>query len=151
MLELQTPLNLETRDSNDRKRLVNRPAFADLFRASLRTLASLHRLYASPLPDAGFAELKQAADAVKTHEDDYHPLNTRQRSTRSGQAVDIEGVIGTAVFTDVPLALARWLYWGGRVHVGGLRVKGHGAWSLAWSLDPAANLKSGPGRWTHWE
>jgi hypothetical protein len=35
----------------------------------------------------------------------------------------------------VPLSLANWLYWGGRVHVGGQRVKGYGGWRVAWSLD----------------
>jgi hypothetical protein len=150
-LEIVTPLNLEERDESDRKRPLRSPTFAQLFRASLRTLATLHRLYATPLPDAGFAALKVAAETVQLVEHDYHPADTRQRSTRSGHAMDVEAIVGRAIFADVPLSLARWLCWGGRVHVGGHRVKGYGGWCLAWSLDPMANLASGPARWQMWE
>jgi hypothetical protein len=146
-LEIVTPLNLEERDASDRKRPLRTPTFAQLFRASLRTLATLHRLYATPLPDNGFAALKATAETVQLVEHDYHPADTRQRSNRSGHTMDVEAIVGRAVFADVPLSLVRWLYWGGRVHVGGHRVKGYGGWRLAWSLDPTASLSSGPGRW----
>jgi hypothetical protein len=149
-LDFTTPLTLEE-TVGDRKRVVREPTFAQLFRASLRTLASLHRLYADPLPDAGFAGLKEAAETVRIVEEAYAPADGRHRSNRSGQAMDVDAIAGAAIFADVPLSLAKWLYWGGRVHVGGHRVKGYGSWRLSWSVDATASLTSGPRCWHEWE
>jgi hypothetical protein len=143
-VELTSPLLLRTEGRNARKVALTEPSFADLLRASLRSLGQLYALYADVPPGqsrrlpADFAALREAAEQVPAVGLDYRPFRQPRHSNRTGQRVMLQGVVGSGVYADVPLALARWLRWGGRLHVGGHRVAGAGGWRLAWSEGPAA-------------
>jgi hypothetical protein len=127
-VELTAPLFLRRRDG-DRRRHVAAPSFADLLRAALRTLGGLAALYDAPLP-ADFAGLKRAAETVPTLHADFRDFHQRQWSNRRGDARPLWGVVGAAVYGPLPAELARWLAWGGRLHVGTDRVAGAGGWRV---------------------
>lgn len=131
-VELNSPLFLRSSEGGRGRRLIIAPSFGDLFRAGLRTLGRLHALYDKPLP-ADFASLKEAAMAVPTIALKYHPFYQPKVSNRSGMRGILHGIVGSGVYGDVPVALARWLFWAGRLHVGVHRVAGAGGWSLWWS------------------
>jgi hypothetical protein len=143
-VELTAPLLLRTEGRNGRKVAVTEPSFADLLRASLRSLGQLYALYADVPPGqsrrlpADFAGLRDAAEQVRAVGLDYRPFRQPRHSNRTGQGVMLQGVVGGGVYADVPLALARWLLWGGRLHAGTHRVAGAGGWRLAWSEGAAA-------------
>lgn len=133
-IDLTSPLFLRAAaDARGRRRAVVRPEFSDLLRASLRTVGQLWRLYAQPL-DADFAALKDAAASVPLVEHDYRPFEQRKWSQRTEQRFTIQGVVGYAVYADVPYALLPWLAWGGRAHVGAHRVAGAGGWQVRANL-----------------
>jgi hypothetical protein len=87
---------------------------------------------------ADFAALREASERVVLLESAYRPFRQPKMSNRSGVHTLLRGTVGSAVFGAVPLALARWLLWGGRVHVGPNRVAGAGGWRLWWSDDGQA-------------
>lgn len=139
LVELTSPLILESRDERGKKWRTVEPAFHDLLRASLRSVGALVALYATVergTPrgrlEADYAGLKTAAMAVPTLELGYRPFAQGHVSQRSGGS-RLEGAVGYGVYGDVPLALVRWLVWGGRLHVGGQRVCGAGGWRIGWS------------------
>jgi hypothetical protein len=132
-VELLTPLVLTATDG-DRKRPITQPTFADLFRAGLRTLGQLTRLWGEPVA-ADFAGLKEASATIRTVSRGYEWFGKRRSSNRTGRAEFIDGVTGSVVFADVPLSHVRWMHWAGRVHVGGHRAQGAGGWDLSWASD----------------
>lgn len=131
-VELTSPLFVRTGEADEGRRLVLAPSFADLLRAGLRTLGRLCALYDQPLP-ADFAALKEAAMRVSTISTDYRPYYQPKFSNRSGHRGTLRGVTGSGIYADVPLALARWLLWAGRLHVGTHRIAGAGSWRVYWS------------------
>ena len=128
-VEMTGPLVLMT-DRGDGKRPELHPTFADLFRAGLRTLGTLFRLYGTPLPDEAFRALKDLSAEVPTLHADYQTFRQTKSSSRSGDRIEIEGVVGKAVFGPVPIVLVPWLRWAGRLHVGTHRVAGAGGWQV---------------------
>ena len=110
--------------------LLQEPTFADLLRASLRTLGRLHAYYGETLPDQAFRDLKQAAAEIPTLDANYTTFRQRKWSNRSRQGFLLTGAIGEASFGPVPRGLAAWLAWGGRLHVGPHRVAGAGGWEV---------------------
>lgn len=130
-VELLTLLALTSSEGGG-KRPITDPTFADLFRAGLRTLGQLTRLWGEPVP-ADFAGLKETSGTIRTVTTEYEWFGKRRASNRSGQATHIDGVTGSVVFADVPLSLVRWMLWAGRVHVGGHRAQGAGSWDLSWA------------------
>lgn len=128
-VELSTPLFLRTTDVQGRRRSVTDPCFGDFFRASLRTIGQLYRLYAHPLP-ADFAALKQAAMSVRSMAHAWRSFSQRKWSNRTEQRFELQGVLGHGTFADVPAALLPWLEWGGRLHAGTHRVAGAGGWQV---------------------
>ena len=97
-------------------------------RASLRALGSLSALYGRRLP-ADFAALKEASQSVPLVRSNYAAFHQDHRSNRSGSR-ELHGVMGNGVYGPAPRALATWLEWGGRVHVGEHRVAGAGGWQV---------------------
>ncbi len=128
-VRLTSPLFLKVTHPNGRRRALEQPQFADLFRASLRTVGTLFALYAAPL-GADFANLKQAATRVECEIAVFAPFRQGRRSNRTGQHFDLRGVVGFATFRKVPWSLIPWMYWGGRFRVGQHRVAGAGGWVL---------------------
>jgi hypothetical protein len=128
-VELTGPLFLRDRDAVGRRRHLAQPSFADLLRASLRTLGQLFALYDQPLP-ADFAALKQAAESVPLRESRCTSFYQDHWSNRAGRSRPLHGVQGSAIYGPAPAALVRWLVWGGRTHVGTDRVAGSGGWRI---------------------
>ncbi len=127
-VRLTGPLFLRNRD-NGRRHHIAEPSFADLLRASLRTLGTLFALYDRPLP-ADFAALKQAALAVPMIRAGYTSFHQPHYSNRSRSNRPLHGVLGGAIYGPLPAALLPWLQWGGTVHVGTDRVAGAGGWHI---------------------
>ena len=123
-VELTAPLILRQTGPNGRRH-VERPSFADLLRASLRTLGQLFALYAGPLP-AAFGDLRLAAEAVPCRSSAFRTFRQPRWSNRTQQHRDVYGVVGEGVYGPVPRGLLPWLEWGGRLHVGVERVAGAG-------------------------
>ena len=131
-VQLTGPLFLRAEDANGRHALITEPAFADLFRAALRTLGSLFALYDQRLP-ADFPGLKAAAQDVPLLESSFTSFRQPKWSNRTGKHAMLQGTIGSGVYGPVPLSLLKWMLWGGRLHVGPNRVAGAGGWRVAWS------------------
>ena len=126
---LTAPLFLTVRDTRGKRQPIETPQFADLFRASLRTVGRMFAHHDQPLP-ADFAALKAAAEHVRLLEDCYEPFTQRKWSSRGSDRFELQGVIGGGVYGDVPQSLLPWLTWGGNLHVGTHRVAGAGGWRI---------------------
>ncbi len=131
-LRLTSPLFLRQRDDDGKRRTASEPNFADLLRASLRILGNLFALYAEPL-GADFAALKESSHSVESAAQRFRHFQQQKTSNRSQQTRQVHGVVGEAVFENVPGALLHWLTWGGLVHAGIDRVAGAGGWRVAWT------------------
>jgi len=108
---------------------LDRPRFIDLFRAAMRSLQSLFAWHAQPL-DADFEALLFAAEQVTCERQAFTTFRQSRVSRRLGGTYELRGVLGAAVYRDVPWSLIPWMHWGGRFHVGQHRVCGAGGWSL---------------------
>lgn len=126
---LTAPLFLKSKDKAKRSRAILVPTFADLFRASLRTLGELFRHYDQPIP-ADFAALKAASQEVSLIDHCFEPFEQSRWSNRGQSRYQLRGVVGGGVYRNVPLSLLPWLYFGGRFHVGSHRVAGAGGWRI---------------------
>jgi hypothetical protein len=126
-VQMTGPLILRPEGARGR-RLLERPAFADLLRASLRVLGIVFRLYADPLPNTAFGALKELALTVPTLSSDFGICEQPKWSYRTQQGFTVAGVVGEATYGPVPAVLVPWLAWGGRLHVGTHRVSGAGGW-----------------------
>ncbi len=132
-IDLMSPLFLkESRGEGKKSRAVFNPRFAHLFRACLRTVGRAFVTLGSGSLEQSvdFAALKAAAERVNTQAASWKPFRQRHFSSRRGQRYALEGVVGSAVFADVPAALLPWLVWGGRIGVGEHRVAGAGCWQI---------------------
>lgn len=124
------PLLLRTRNAEGRRFTITRPTFADLLRASLRTIGPLARFFGDgPLPDDLFRTLKSASEPVPTLRAEFRPFSQVKSSSRGQQRLTVDGVFGWAEYGPLPRALADWLAWGGRLHVGTHRTAGAGGWT----------------------
>jgi hypothetical protein len=132
-IDLTSPLFLQ--DGSDRdhsgRRLLN-PALVHLLRASLRVIGQAMAIFGDcPLEGiVDFSALKAAAEPVPTEVDQWKGFRQSRQSSRQQQRYQLIGVVGSAVFRDVPLCLLPWLVWGGRLGVGEHRVAGAGTWRL---------------------
>lgn len=126
---LTGPLLLKQRDESDRRQVVVRPRFAELFRACLRTVGRMFAQTGEPLT-ADFGALAAAAEKVERLDDCYEPFRQASWSSRRRQHRTVLGVVGGGLYGAVPLGLLPWLLWGGRLHVGSHRLAGAGGWRL---------------------
>ncbi|HPP53944.1 MAG TPA: CRISPR system precrRNA processing endoribonuclease RAMP protein Cas6 [Thermoguttaceae bacterium] len=137
-LELISPLFLEEGAGNGPSQLVREPTFGQLFRACLRTVGRAFAQFASPTADRPgrlendipFETLKQWAESVQTQSAFWRRFQQPHLSRRHQQRYPLRGIVGGAVFRDVPAALLPWLVWGGRLGVGQYRVAGAGTWRI---------------------
>lgn len=142
-VRLTSPLFLRDSNAPGGRRTLGCPDFSDLFRAALRCLGRLYALYDQPL-DADFAGLKQAAQEVMTEQAEFVPFSQTQTSARRHQRGRLHGIIGRAIYRDVPEALATWMHWAGRLHVGLHRVAGAGGWVVL--SKPLEHIEPTPSR-----
>jgi hypothetical protein len=108
------------------------PDFGRLFRACLRTVGRAFGQFGQGLLEdhVDFQGLKQLADSVPTQAAFWKPFRQMHLSHRQAQRYCLRGLVGGAVFTDVPVVLLPWLLWGGRFGVGEYRVAGAGTWRI---------------------
>jgi len=112
-------------------RPIGEPSLDDLFRGALRVVGKVVSVFDRALEgQVDFASLKQAATAVRCVWSEWEPFEQSRWSNRKQQGYVLQGVVGGAVFADVPTALLPWLAWGGRLGVGKNRVAGAGAWQM---------------------
>lgn len=130
-VELTGPLVLNTAGPDGgRRRLVERPGFADLVRAGLRVLGPLFRCFGSPLPEDAFGRVKGLASGVPTVGAEWRVVGQAKSSHRTGDRWEVRGVVGWAEYGPLPAGLLPWLVWAGRLHVGTHRVAGAGGWKV---------------------
>jgi hypothetical protein len=127
---LTSPLVLNASGDGGKKRLIERPTFADLLRAGLRVLGPLFRCYGSALPESVFAAVKQLSGTVPTLQSRFGVVGQTKSSHRTGDRYSVRGVVGNGEYGPVPLGLLPWLRWAGRLHVGTHRVAGGGGWRV---------------------
>jgi len=133
-LELLTPLFLkETSGPGQTSTTVMQPSFTHLFRACLRTIGRAFATFGSePLEGTvDFAGLKALSEQVPTEAAQWLPFRQAHITHRSDQRYHLRGIMGHAIFRDVPAGLLPWLIWGGRLGVGEHRVAGAGCWQLS--------------------
>lgn len=129
-ISLGSPLVLNTRDDSGRRASLQHPRFADLFRASVRTLRQLFAISGQTL-EIDWPALNAAAERIPTIHANYQPFRQHKWSNRTLQGFDVHAVTGSAAFADIPAPLIPWIQWGGFLHVGTHRVAGAGAWRLS--------------------
>ncbi len=127
-VRLDQPLFLRDGSDPQGRRMILTPSFSDLLRAALRCLGRLAALYDQPL-EADFAGLKAAGANVSMERSEFRIFEQWKTSHRTGQRGWLRGIVGPAVYRDVPAALVSWMHWAGRLHVGLHRVAGAGGWT----------------------
>ncbi|MCS7305953.1 MAG: CRISPR system precrRNA processing endoribonuclease RAMP protein Cas6 [Thermoguttaceae bacterium] len=138
-LELLSPLFLqETQEEKRTSQLVQEPTFFQLFRACLRTVGRAFAQFGHSEDQnpswlenyVCFEALKQLAEPVQTQAAFWRPFRQQHLSRRQCQRYQLRGIVGGAVFQEVPAVLLPWLIWGGRLGVGQYRVAGAGTWRI---------------------
>lgn len=125
-IRLLSPLVLRGSGPRDARRRLERPTLSDLFRAAARTVRQAFAGVGLPEPE--HESLLPGVAAARPLAERWQTFQQRKWSNRQQSGFDVHGVLGEAVFGDVPLAAIPWLIWGGRLHVGEHRVAGAGRW-----------------------
>lgn len=146
-IQLSSPFFPRTRRGDGRRWLITEPSFADLFEGVSSLFETLYKQYDQPL-QAEFAALKAAAHDVLLLESSYEMYRQPRHSNRTEERAVPRAIIGSAVYGNVPLALLKWLVWGGRLHVGTNRVAGAGGWRVAWT--DRSQYRGEAGNSWHW-
>lgn len=124
-LELLTPLRLVA----DGK-LVHRLSFDALLRRLLRRLDQLTLATTGDKLDLPFAQLIEAAGAVRVVRDETRWLDANSHSSRTGKTTPIGGLVGRVTFAGKLDPFLPWLVWGEIAHVGKDATKGNGWYRL---------------------
>lgn len=128
-LVLTSPLFLRDRDARGRPVPCRAPSFHRLVRAAVDTVAAMAFVHAVPVASDTRRVVALARD-VRATTADWRPFDQEKHSNRSRSRFDVSGVVGEAVFIDVPRAVIPWLALAGQLHAGGHRVAGAGAWRI---------------------
>ena len=132
-VELTSPLILKQSFQQGRllpkSRLNLRPHLGDLLSKCLSLIESLFQ-QAGEFFEFDRDQLKRLADGKPPLQESFRPFEQAKKCNRSIQNCLAEGIVGHAVYADVPQVLIPWLSWGGRLHVGDHRVAGAGGWRL---------------------
>lgn len=126
---LTSPLFLRDRDPDGRPAPCRAPSLHRLVRAAVDTVAAVAFAHAVPVASDTRGLVARCRD-VRTLEAAWQPFDQQKHSNRSRSRFDVRGVVGEAVFADVPRAAIPWLALAGQLHVGGHRVAGAGGWRL---------------------
>jgi hypothetical protein len=126
---LTTPLFLRDRDAAGRPVPCRAPSLHRLVRAAVDTVAAIAFMHGVAVASDSRSLVSLTRD-VRTVADDWRPFDQEKHSNRSRSRFDMRGVVGEAVYADVPRAVLPWLALAGQLHVGGHRVAGAGAWRM---------------------
>ena len=131
-VELTSPLFLREGGLGQEGQFVRNPGFGHLLRASLRVVGRAFAVFSeeSLEEQVDFAGLKAAAEQVQTQTATWDVFHQSHHSRRGRSRYELTGLVGSAVFSDVPVQMLSWLVWGGRLGVGEYRVAGAGTWRL---------------------
>lgn len=137
-IRLSSPLILKQKHqrggpvANGQRCLNLRPHLADLLSPSLNLINRLlGQLSETPCFDrVTTSSLKGAADGHPPIEENFKLCDQGKFSSRQEEGYLARGIVGEAVYADVPSGLIPWLEWGGRLHVGDHRVAGAGGWDV---------------------
>lgn len=124
-LELLTPLRLVI----DGK-LVHALTFEALLRRLLRRLDQLALITTGRGLELPFAQLVEAAGAVRVARDETRWVDASSHSSRTGRSTPIGGLVGRVVFKGDLTPFLTWLAWGEIAHVGKDTTKGNGWYRL---------------------
>ncbi len=126
---LTSPLFLRDRDAAGRPVPCRAPSLHRLLRAAVDTVAAVAFAHAVPVSPDTRGLVARCRD-VRTVDEAWQPFDQEKHSNRSRSRFDVRGVMGEAVFADVPRGAIPWLALAGQLHVGGHRVAGAGGWRL---------------------
>jgi hypothetical protein len=126
---LTSPLFLRDRDADGRPVPCRAPSLHRLVRAAVDTVAAVAYVHGVPVA-SNTRSLVALAQDVRTVAEDWRTFDQEKHSNRSRSRFEVRGVVGEAVFADVPRAVVPWLALAGQLHVGGHRVAGAGAWRI---------------------
>jgi len=116
-----TPVALKDRGSEVR---VGSQAFGPLVKRTRDRLSALYHFYSTAQMDQktelpwDFVGLGKAAESIVCVQDKTHWFEQFRRSSRTGQRHELGGIVGRAIYRDVPQTLAQLLQLGTVVHVG---------------------------------
>jgi len=127
-IRLTSPLLLRSKEPRGRRPIV-RPSLSSLVASAVRTVSRALLVNGIALK-ADFAGLIRAAATPRLLASHWEPFRQRRWSERQMARFDVEGCVGGAEWSDVPLFLVPWLQWGGLLHVGAHRVAGAGGWRI---------------------
>ncbi len=126
---LTSPLFLRDRDAAGRPVPCRAPSLHRLVRAAVDTVAAVALAHTVPVAADTRGLVARCRD-VRALEEAWQPFDQEKHSNRSRSRFVMRGVVGEAVFADVPRAAIPWLALAGQLHVGGHRVAGAGGWRL---------------------
>ena len=127
-IDLQSPLFLREREARSRHVILD-PDFATLLRHAVRIVGEFFREIPGPGHEA-------AAAGVTTAANELRPFRQEKASRRTFRRFEMEGVVGSCTFANVPDCCLPWLTLAGLLHVGGHRVAGAGGWTVHTKLVP---------------
>lgn len=124
-IRLESPLFLRERESRSRRMILD-PDFQMFVRHAMRIV---REFFPGVRPDPIDAHEHLAA-TVATVASDIRPFRQEKASRRTFRRFEMEGVVGSITFADVPGCFLPWLALAGILHVGGHRVAGAGGWTV---------------------
>jgi len=130
-IRLDTPLFLRERESRTRRTILD-PDFRTFVRHSFRIIREF-------FPQVRFEPAdghEDAAACVTAVTNSMEPFHQEKASRRTFRRFEMEGVIGSITFADVPGFFLPWLALAGILHVGGHRVAGAGGWTVQTEQSP---------------
>jgi hypothetical protein len=122
---LNSPVFLGEREARDR-RMISDPSFATFVPHSIRIIRELFPAAKLDEPEA----VNTAASQMNAVADELRTFRQAKASRRTFRRFDLEGIVGSRTFADVPGAFLPWLTLAGILHVGGHRVAGAGSWTV---------------------
>jgi hypothetical protein len=138
-IRLDTPLFLREREARSR-RMILAPNFQTFVRHSVRMV----REFFPPLRLDPAGDHEDAAARVATVTNSIEPFRQEKASRRTFQRFEMEGVVGSITFADVPGCFLPWLALAGILHVGGHRVAGAGGWTVHTEQPPRPAAPGNP-------
>lgn len=124
-IRLSGPLFLRQREARSR-----RPILEPDFRAFVRHAVRIVGEFLPAAEDVSADDHEPLAATVATVASDIRPFRQEKASRRTFRRFEMEGVVGSIMFADVPACFLPWLMLAGILHVGGHRVDGAGGWTV---------------------
>jgi hypothetical protein len=138
-IRLTAPLFLRERESRNRRTILA-PDFQTFVRHSVRII----REFFPGLRIGPANGHDHAAARVALAASDLAIFRQEKASRRTFQRFEMEGVVGSITFADVPGCFLPWLALAGILHVGGHRVAGAGGWTVHTEQPPRPAAPGNP-------